>query len=236
MKRISRFDHFFLLSTLLLLVGGCGANNHVQMPSTSFSTSAIMTATRDLTNPERTIATRICYAYQSKNTRLKTQTYYEGTFNFNMSYKNCATPSTLSNYTVSGILTTSLSDPKALVYNTDTTMPFNKSVQTAQSGFLSQLCSKIQNNLPISNTATENQVTVQVAFNATDFDSYTLQYFGTTDKKIQSAETFRVRTQFNISANQILGMDEIYSKQQICSNDSTKFSELTQTYSNYLPK
>ncbi|MBC7714297.1 MAG: hypothetical protein H7177_13215 [Rhizobacter sp.] len=234
MKRISRFDHFILMTSALLIVSGCGANKSIE--STSFSTSAIMVATRDLTTAERTIATRICYAYQSKNTSFKTQTYYGGTFNFNMNYKDCS--NVKSAYSVAGILSTSTTDTRALVYSTDTTMQFNKAVQTAQAGYLSQLCTKIQNNLVISNTVVDGSTRVQLSFTATDMDSYTLQYFSpvNNEMKIQSAETFKVRTQFNIVANQILGMDETYVRQQICTGDANAFTELNQVYVNYTPK
>ncbi|MBC7428933.1 MAG: hypothetical protein H7336_10000 [Bacteriovorax sp.] len=217
----------------MLAISGCGANRNPQ--SGSFSTSALMDATRDLTNEERTIATRICYAYQSKNSNFKLQTYYGGTFNFNVDYKDCS--NSTSNYSISGVLSTSPKDTRSLVYSTTSTAQFNKAVQTSQTGFLSQLCTKIQNNLAISNTVLDSGNTIQIVFNSTDMDAYTLQYFSSVNgvMKINTAETFKVRTQFNIVANQILGMDESYTKQLVCT-DPTEFTELRQIYSNFTPK
>ena len=234
MKRFLPLNHIFLISSALLLISGCGSNNNPI--STTFSTSALIVAKRDLTIQERTIATRICYAYQSKNTSFKSQTYYGATFNFNMSFKECN--NNTSNYTVSGVLTASPTTENLLIYSTTNTARFNKKVQTAQTGFLAQLCQKIQNNIPISNTVINNDSTVQIAFSSGSMDSYTLQYFTKINNvsKISSAETFKVRTQFNITANQILGMDESYSRQQVCSDDSSKFTELNQVFLNFTPK
>jgi hypothetical protein len=234
MKRISQSDHFFLLSIALLTLEGCGVQHTADVAGT-FSSSASLALTHDLDSSERTVATRICYAYQAKNSNFKTQTYYGGTFTFNMTNKDCN--NTKSAYSVAGVLTTSLVDTRQLVYATSSTMPFNKSVQTSQTGFLSQLCTKIQNNLAISNTVVDSGNTIQISFSSTDIDSYTLRYFSAVSgiTKIQSAETFKVRTQFNIVANQILGMDESYVKQAVCT-DSTNYSELTQNYSGYSPQ
>jgi hypothetical protein len=235
MKRISRFDHFFLILPALL-ISSCGPQRNTKVSSV-FSISAIMSTTRDLTTAERAVAARICYAYQSKYTNFRTQTYYGATFNFNIDSRDCE--NVRANYSISAILTTSptylANYPKPLIYSTNSTKSFNSAVQTAQAGFLSQLCNKIQNNLPISNTATDSGNTIQVSFTATDIDSYTLQYFTPVNNvmKIQFAETFKVRTQFSIGTNQILGMDEIYSKQKVCEKYPDRFSDFNQLYVNF---
>jgi hypothetical protein len=231
MKRISQFDYFFLISASLLLASGCGKQD-TYVPA-GFSTSAVLSATRDLTTAERTIATRICYAYQSKNTAFRTQTYYGNTFNFSVNYKDCS--NAISKVIIPGVLTTSTADSAGLMFAADTALPFNKTVQLAKSGFLSQLCTKIQNNQAISNTVVDSGVTVQIAFVAQDMDSYVLQYFNSS-KKIDSAETFRVRTQFNMTAGQILGMDESYTQQKVCSGNTEKFSDYSQSFVNFVAK
>ncbi len=221
------------MTATLLTIASCGENKN-KGGGTSFSVNQSMTATRDLTAAERTIATRICYAYQSKNTSFKTQTYFGGSFSFNMNSKACT--ETSENYTVVGVLTTGTDG--GLMYDTKTTKPFSAKVQTSQSGFLSQLCTKIQNNLAISNTAVVDNVTVQVAFTSTDLDTYVLNYFTSQNNvmKISSADTYKVRTQFNQSASQILGMDEIFTRQSVCTSDASKFSQFTQTYTGYVPQ
>lgn len=227
-----KFNQIFLITTTLLTTASCGKQKNKE--ATGFSTSTLMSATRDLTPSERTVATRVCYAYQSKNNSFKTQSYFGGSFTFNLSSKSCA--EVKESYSVVGVLGTSLTDRNALVFSSNTTKPFESKVQTAQSGFLSQLCSKIQNNLPISNTAVVEGVSVQVAFVATDMDTYTLRYFTPQNNvmKIQSAETFKVRTQFNLEAGQILGMDEQYSRQTVCAADGSKYSEFIQNYVNFV--
>jgi len=52
--------------------------------------------------------------------------------------------------------------------------------------------------------------------------------------KIQSAEKFLVRTQVDMGAGKILGMDESYSSQKVCqSGESLKFSNFEQTFTSH---
>jgi hypothetical protein len=234
MKRIAQFDHFILICSTLLFNISCGAQKNIV--EESFSSASSMVQVQDLTPIERSVATRICYAYQSKSTSFKTQAYMTGSFVFSVTSKDCTGKESSSNIT--STLGTSNDEKRSLIFNSNSTFPFLKTVQSSQSGFLSQLCLKIQNNLPIKNTLVKNDTTIQVSFTSKDIDSYTLQYFSTQNNvvKIQSSETFKVRTQFNITTNQILGMDEFYTKMQVCASDTSKNSQVSQAFLNFIPK
>lgn len=223
MKRILQFNSFFLF---FLVSCGPGRNQN----STGFSTSASMAPTQNITSEERIIATRICYAYESKNASFKTQTYLGKPFNFALSSRDCAGKNDV--YSILSNLLTSTENNNAMVFFTNSTRPFFKNVQTSKSGYLSQLCNKIQNNEAINNTTVTKDIVVQIEFATSNLDSYTLKYFSLKNgvRKITFAETFKVRTQFNLSESQILGMDEEYIKQEVCPGETKAFSQLVQTY------
>jgi hypothetical protein len=218
---------FFLSSTLIL--SGCGGKHSTASSSSLYSTNAQMSAIQDISTEERAIATRICYAYQSKNTNFRTSPYLGSIFTFKVASSTCDSQSL--NYSVPSVLT---SDSSGLYFKASATTAFQGSIQTNENGYLSQVCSKIQANLAISNTTAISNTKIQVNFfkdTKDNMDSYTLRYFSMSTSKIQSAETFQVRTQFNITSSQILGMDEKYIKQETCVTDSSKYSEITQNYS-----
>lgn len=232
MSSLLKQHHLFLSITSMLVLSACGGAGSKD-PS-GYNVNAQMSAVTDLSAAERTIATRICYAYQSKSSSFRSQTYNGKTFTYNMASKNCV--DTKASYSLNAVLS-STSSALTMTPTPDSDLPFQKVVQTAQSGYLSQLCTKIQNNQAISNTATttSSKTKTQIVFFRDTLDSYTLRYFAPNsagEMKIESAETYKVRTQFNITASQILGMDESYSIQQTCGS-SDKFSEFTQTFSSY---
>ena len=231
MRRIKRFDYIFLSLAATLTMAGCG-DNHKREIASVFSTSAQMAPVQELTAEERTIATRICYAYQSKNTAFQTPNYYGGTFNFNVGSRDCS--NTSDAYAVTSVLTSP--ERYSLIFSTTNPKPFVNKVQTNQSGFLSLLCTKILTNQPVSNTVDDTVNKIQIRFFRSDIDSYSLQYFALKSgvMKITMAETFKVRTQFDLTTNQILGMDERYSKQQVCATDDSKYSEFDQTFSSFI--
>lgn len=103
----------------------------------------------------------------------------------------------------------------------DPNLRFYQNVQTDTSGYLSQLCTKIKANETITNTTVVNNTKVQISFGIDGLDYFLLMYFNKqTDGtfKIDSAEKFKVRTQTNLSSGQLLGMDEEYSTQKVCSS------------------
>jgi hypothetical protein len=222
-------SHSNLLSIASILVlSGCGAAGNKD-PS-GYSINAQMSVVQNLTVEERAVATRICYAYQSKSSSFRSQNYNGGTFTFDVNSRNCV--DARANYKVNSVLKSS-STSMTLVPDTD--KPFVTSVQTDQSGYLAQLCGKIQNNKPISNTVTETTTKVQISFFRDSLDSYTLKYFAPDANKvmkIESMETYKVRTQSSVGSGQIQGMDESYSLFQTCGT-SDKYSEFTQQFSSF---
>lgn len=224
MSSLSKHNHLLLTSTFLLVLAGCGGAG--SKDATGYSISAQMSVVQDLSVEERAIATRICYAYQSKSSSFRGQTYNAGSFTYAVDSRNCVDART--NYTVNAVLK---SATVPMTMEPDTDKPFQKVVQTDTSGYLTQLCAKIKNNKPISNTVTETSTKIQIRFFKDTFDSYTLRYFtptGTNNAmKIASAETIKVRTD---SSTGILGMDEKYTIQQTCGT-SDKYSEFNQSFS-----
>jgi hypothetical protein len=219
-----RTSYLLLSTTSMLALAGCGGAG--SKDPTGYSISAQLSVVQDLSPEERAIATRICYAYQSKSSGFRGQSYNAGSFIYKIESKNCVDAQ--ADYTVNAVLKATTS---SMVMEPDTDKPFQKVVQTDTAGYLSQLCAKIKNNKVISNTVTETSTKIQIKFFKDTFDSYTLRYFNPTgtngELKITSAETLKVRTD---SGTGILGMDEKYTIQQTCGT-SDKFSEFNQTFS-----
>ncbi len=220
---------FISLSSLL---ASCGGGN--SKPPTSFSPNAILAEERPLTNDERNIATRICYAYQSKSNNFRSGGFINQNFNFSASKTDCQ--NSVLNYNVTATLRYDNNNnlyyaPPAIL---DPNLRFYTKVQTDTSGYLSQLCSKIRTNQPITNTTTQDSTKVQISFSNDGLDYFLLMYFNKqTDGtyKADSAEQFKVRTQINFTTGQILGMDQVYSTQKVCSSfDKIKNSTFTQTF------
>jgi len=218
--------------SLTSLLASCGGGN--SKPQTSFSTNAILAEERPLTNDERKIATRICYAYQSKSNNFRSGGFINQNFKFSSTKTDC------QNSTVKYDVTATLRydnnnnlvfAPPAIL---DQNLRFYPKVQTDTNGYLSQLCTKIKNNEVISNTTTQSNTKVQISFSNDGLDYFLLMYFNQqTDGsfKVDSAEQLKVRTQLNFTTGQILGMDEVYSTQKVCSNfDKAKNSSFTQTF------
>lgn len=226
-KNILSFS--FALVTLV----NCGG---AQSPSRS--PGSIQPLETGLLPPEqKAIATRICYAYQSKATAFRTSPFMGKNFKFDIRSTNCSNE--VSEYSLSPVLRYDLSNALEFFNSTNSgnTLLFANAVQTDTSGFLSQLCTKIKNNRPISNTNIIDDVQVQVEFFRDVLDSYTLRYFVANNGRpeLQSSDTFKVRTQFNLSEGKILGMDEVFTRQKICpgvSNQTTlpRFSQFVQTF------
>lgn len=199
-----------LATVTLLNCGGSGAKKKTtELTGTQPLEEAVLPA------DQRTIATRICYAYQSKATTFRTTPFMGGTFKFDMRHTNCSNQ--LNQYSLTPVLRYNLNNALEF-FQPDTSKLFAGTVQTDTSGFLSQLCTKIKNNEAINNTTVNNDVRVQVEFFREDLDAYTLRYFVLDggDYKFESADTFKVRTQFNLSGSQILGMDETFTRQKVC--------------------
>lgn len=213
----------------------CGARKDGNNSAMAYSTNAEMVQVQDLESAERDIATRICYAYRSKTTNFRIPTYTDKFYDFSMSTKDCEEKRSDSSLITTIKASSTNAATLLFVPTVKTSSQFYDKIQTTESGFLSQLCTKIQSNQPISNTVSveDSTSTIQLRFFKDDLDSYTLSYFTKSQDgkmKISSAETFKVRTQFNLNSTQILGMDEIFIRQTTCS-DPTKYTDFVQRFS-----
>ncbi len=198
-------------SLLAVTLVGCGGS---KAPASRSPANIQPFEAGPITPAQRAIATRICYAYQSKASAFRTTPFMGKTFNFNIRQTNCSNE--VKEYSLTPVLRYNL-DNALEFYIQDNINLLASNVQTDTTGFLSQLCTKIKNNQPISNTFVVNNVQVQVEFFRDDLDSYTLRTFINKKDKtlLESADTFKARTQFNISGNQILGMDEVFTRQKL---------------------
>jgi len=225
----------FIAITSAIILSGCGGGK--SSIETTFSSTAALTAEGPISEGERNIATRICYAYQSKSKNFRGSGFLGTNFTFSAKKTDCQ--NTTITYQINATL--KYDDNNNLIYQTPSTfdpnIKFVKKVQTDSSGYLSQLCTKIQNNEVINNTTTDltTKAKVQITFIREGLDGLFLQYFvkqANNTYKIDSAEKLKVRTQINYTNGQILGMDESYSFQKICNIqfDVNKNSDYTQTF------
>lgn len=220
-----------LIAAFVSLFNSCGQGAKYKAKDVTFNSEATMISTTNISQAERNIATRICYSYESKAKKFTSSEYLGGSFKFKNSKYDCADQS--MNYDVTSVLQVEGADrPKFNPLNLESNQSFFGAIQTDRFGYLSVVCLKIKNNEPISNTTTISGQTVQIAFSRTNLDTYTLNYFSLSggSSKIVMSETFKTRTQFDYVSGQILGMDEYYQKNTICS-DGKKSSQFNQVYS-----
>ena len=231
MERLNIIHPFILLLTTMIL-SSCGGGNNVLQKK--FSVNALVTEEHSIYNSERNIATRICYAYQSKSNNFRTSEFLGSIFNFSATNTDCQ--GGIIHYQIkTNLKYESLTD---LTYvpqvNIDNDVSFNKKVQTDRSGYLSVICAKIVKNEPISNTLDQGGVKVQISFFHDGLDTFELKYFtlqADNSYKIDSAETFKVRSAFDFTTGNILGMDESYKVERICNtNIDSKISQFEQTF------
>jgi hypothetical protein len=224
---------FIILFSLSFAITSCGGGNN--KPQTAFSVDAIITEERPLTSEEIQIATRICYAYQSKSQQFRTADYYGTKFLFSVKKTDCQNQSTQAEVPT----TMKYDDQNVLNYiqdkDIDSSFNFKKLVQSDRSGYMSQLCPKILTNQPVTNTTVIQNTKVQISFFKETLDGYLLKYFTKLDEltyKIESAEKFKIPTDAESSKKSIRGMDQFYSLQKVCpsSLDKNKFSDFEQNF------
>lgn len=235
MKKGASLNLFLILSTSIIL-SSCGGGN--SKPKLSFSVDNQLLEEAPLTTTERNIATRICYAYQTKSQNFRTPEFLGGRFVFSTKKTDCqglvnsVGVTTAMNYDALNELSYIVPAP------IDPNFLFNKKVQTDTSGYLAQLCPKILTNQTVSNTTTIQNVKAQISFfsDETDnMDGFFIQYFNLQPDnsfKIDSAERFKVpASEASVASGNIKGMDHFYSTQKRCSAiDKNKFSDFEQTF------
>ncbi len=225
-------QYFSALSFLnFLMLSSCGGV--IGIDPSVYYTSEQMSVIQNLSVDQRAIATRICYAYQSKSSSFRSKNYNDGVFTHDINSKSCE--DTRTNYTVKSIFKSSNS---SMTLVSDTDRPFKGLIQTDKIGYLAQLCEKILTNMPISNTVTEETTNIQISFSKSrdSLDSYTIKYFtpvaNTNLMKIESMEIYKVITKPVVGSGQIQGMDESYSSYKTCES-SDKYSEFSQNFSSF---
>lgn len=224
---------FYTILSLSLIISSCGGGN--SKPNITFSVDALLSEEHPISADERIIATRICYAYQSKSKNFRSSNLLGTSFIFSAKKTDCQNG--VYPYQVNSIL--KYDETNSLVYgplqNFDSSLNFNKKVQTDSSGYLAQLCPKIITNESISNTTDLMGTKVQISFFRDSLDGFLLNYFykqSDNSYKIDSQEKFKVRTQIDYTAKNIIGMDENYSIQKVCPSqyDKPNFSTFEQSF------
>ncbi len=219
-----------------IILSSCGGGK--SSVQNTFSVSAVMSEERALSDGERNVAARICYAYQSKSKNFRGADFLGTKFVFTAKNTDCQ--KSITSYQINTTLKYDSNNNLTYVPKSgfDTTLKFVGTVQTDTYGYLSQLCDKIKNNQTINNTTTQQNVKVQITFIREGLDGFYLQYFNKQNDgsyKIDSAEKFKIRTQIDYSNGQILGMDEYYSTQKVCSSqyDKNANSDFEQTFTSH---
>lgn len=222
-----------ILFSCLIIISSCGGGNRVSKKT--FYVGALIGEERPINLGERSVATRICYAYQSKSKNFRSLGFIGTNFIFSGKVTDCQ--NNVTNYQVTSTLKYDANNELifATPINFDPNLKFNKKVQTDISGYLSQVCSKIFSASEISNTFDQQNVKVQISFIREGLDGFFLQYFNRQPDntyKIDSAEKLKVRTQLDFINGKIMGMDEYYSTQKICNTqlDKNQFSDFEQVF------
>lgn len=224
---LQRIYSIHILLASIIFINGCGLKVN-ETSSPIFSANSALKEVKDISAAERSIAASICLAYKSKSASFKTSDYLGTLFKFRNDKYACGIME--SSNTTPTVLTMSSSGIFSLVGgNTD----FNGFIQTNTSGYLSQVCSKIDSGAAISNTTTINGVTVQIIFFKDGLEGYSIQYFTKLTNgtyQMTSAETYKTRTQLTYTFGKIMGMDEYYSQTTICNLDPKKNNLYEQTF------
>lgn len=231
MRKRSKYNFLLILSLMQFFTSCGGGNNNAK----SSFVDTLMAKEGPITAEERNIATRICYAYQSKSNNFRSGSFIGTNFLFSGKMTDCK--NSVNNYQINSTL--KYDDKNNLSYQSpstlDSNLSFNKSVQTDSVGYLAQICSKIQNNQEISNTIDQQNIKVQISFIREELDGFLLQYFNKQPDgsyKIDSAEKLKTRSMIDFKTGQIMGMDEYYSYQKVCTSslDKNKYSEFVQGF------
>lgn len=224
--------HFIHISIIIAFGASCTGGNKQKSSDQELVINQEMQAVANLDSDQKNIATRICYAYQSKASNFYSSDYLNKNFKFNFKNKVCNSKTT-DIYTDN--LKIILSGATGFSFQATTSKKLYSAIQIDSAGYLSKLCNKVFMNQPISNTTNVDSSLVQIQFlnqaNSPN-DSYLLTYYKrSSNGKYLSymSEKFDVRTQRNYKSGDILGLDEIYSEQVLCS-DNASTSSFTQQF------
>lgn len=228
MKVASTYQIFFF-SLFTLLASGCG-NNRRPGSEDSISNVSFMEV-GNIKEPELSIAKRVCYAYKSKRSALKT--YYHGkNFSFDISKKDCNGTENAKNFIAKLNAPVEATTLTWIPETLGDTYEFITNVQDEESGYLKQLCERIFRGAQVSNSLTVGSLeTVQIQFTRSNIDQYRINYFTLQNETqvLMSSDLFKVRTQFDYVSGQILGFDEEIMRFKKC-DQQTKYQEFVHKY------
>ena len=225
MNVVYKFNILVLLVSSLLLAS-CG---NPRKPSSESGISEVTyMESASLNEGELSVAKRICYSYRSKRSNLKSN-YHNKTFSFNIYQKDCAKNELSKNLNMILNAPTSAQTLTWMPASQEDTFDFITNIQDSDSGYIKQVCDKVFRGEKVSNSITMGGTqTVQIQFSRSNIDQYRLNYFSELNgvQTLMSSDVFRVRTQFDFTAGQILGFDEEIIRYKKCEN-SDDFLENT---------
>ena len=122
---VNQFFHFLAIPSFLIL-SGCGGV--IGIDPARYYTSEQMSLIQNISDRQRAIATRICYAYQSKSSSFRGKNYNDGTFIHDITSKSCE--DTRTNYTVKSIFKSLNTSNTTMTLVPDTNKAFIATIQT----------------------------------------------------------------------------------------------------------
>lgn len=216
-KAYTKITLFFIIQSFLLV--SCGNNRR---PSSEEAVTNInFMEVSNIKEPELSIAKRVCYAYKSKRSTLKTS-YHGKNFSFDIHKKDCQKVENSKNAVYklhAPVDAQTLTWDTTLAEDPKNSFEFILNVQDEESGFLKQLCERIFRGAQVSNSLIiGSSETVQIQFSRSNIDQYRLNYFGlqNDEQVLLSSDVFKVRTQFDYTTGQILGFDEEIMRYKKC--------------------
>ena len=157
---------FFLLIyfSILTLTNSCGVGVQDKTKLITFALNAQMQPVENLNSVQRNIAANICSALKLKAQNYMTTDFLGTRFIFKTVPTTCGTIGATANIISTLAMMTDTFGTTSFHYNSSSTTNFNDFAQTDNSGYLAQVCNKINTTQDISNTTTINGIPVQIIF------------------------------------------------------------------------
>lgn len=218
----------------VLILSSCGISSDIaeRSPASDLS-SSIEIGGRALTESEMASAVRICYAFRTKRNNFNTVSM-GNSFEFSLTRKLCKDTEATAPISVSTTLQSQ--GGNRLLYNTDYSGEFNRSVETDAQGYLAPLCEQvIKGNTPI-NYYEQNNESIEVKFtNIGDQDRYTVRVGQRASINDPTIVVYKVLEFDVVTRNETLGASLLgivsRSARYLSCNEAMVYDTLTQTYS-----
>ena len=157
--RIFKTKTFFIILTIATVVWSCGRVQEGGGSAPSLLGQTILTETI-LNNAEEGIALRICYAYQTKRSKFRSD-FIGDNFIFDLRNRDCIGNDRTESFSAT---LQSHSVNSNMHFSGTTSLQFFSDVDTDINGELKDICSKLFRNDDVNNTVTRGNEKVQYQF------------------------------------------------------------------------